>query len=106
MINERILVPVDDVMRLQRRWVNPEPNALYTEIGIRSFGRGVFHKPERPGAALEGKRVLRICKDDLIFNTVFAWEGAIAVASESEDDKIGSHTAPCLKGERFVKLRA
>ena len=37
------------------------------------------------------KRVFRIEPGDLVISNVFAWEGAIAVASDDEAGTIGSH---------------
>ncbi|MGH3622518.1 MAG: restriction endonuclease subunit S [Sciscionella sp.] len=68
-----------------------EPTAEYHEIGIRSFGRGVFHKPPVYGTELGGKRVFAIATGDLVISNVFAWEGAVAVASIEDDGRIGSH---------------
>lgn len=84
-------VSVGDVLRLDRRPVTLNPGSLYEEIGIRSFGKGIFHKEPVAGADLGSKRVFRIEPGDLVISNVFAWEGAIAVASEDEIGKIGSH---------------
>jgi type I restriction enzyme S subunit len=37
------------------------------------------------------KKLFRIEPGDLIFNIVFAWEGAVAVASSSDGGRVGSH---------------
>jgi type I restriction enzyme, S subunit len=82
---------VGDVLRLERRAVAVDPQNEYEEIGVRSFGRGIFHKPPVSGADLGSKRVFRVTPGDLVISNVFAWEGAIAVASDREIGKIGSH---------------
>jgi type I restriction enzyme S subunit len=84
-------VRVGALLALQRRAVEVTPDGTYEEIGIRSFGRGVFHKEPLPGTSLGAKRVFRIEPGDLLLSNVFAWEGAIAVAGEAERGKIGSH---------------
>lgn len=84
-------VRVSDVLRLERRHVGVEPSERYDEIGVRSFGRGIFHKEPVDGITLGSKRVFRVEPGDLVISNVFGWEGAIAVASESEAGKIGSH---------------
>jgi type I restriction enzyme S subunit len=84
-------VPIEETLQLQRRWIKLEPDALYTEVGVRSFGKGIFQKSPVTGLSLGNKRVLRICPGDLVFNNVFAWEGAVGVASEGEAGTIGSH---------------
>lgn len=84
-------VRVGDVLELQRRKVEVEPTRTYEEIGVRSFGRGIFHKDPVEGAALGSKRVFRIEPGDLVISNVFGWEGAVALATEAEEGKIGSH---------------
>jgi type I restriction enzyme, S subunit len=79
------------ILSLQRRRVIVEANREYREIGIRSFGRGIFHKEPISGADLGAKRVFAIRPGDLVLSNVFAWEGAIAVARETEVGMIGSH---------------
>src|SRR5713101_1739451 len=80
-----------DIAPLIRRPVPVRPDETYREIGIRSFGRGVFHKTPTTGLEIGTKRVFSIEPGDLLFNIVFAWEGAVAVASEPERGTIGSH---------------
>jgi type I restriction enzyme S subunit len=83
--------PIHEIARLERRAVDVDLARDYQEIGIRSFGSGIFHKVPLSGAELGSKRVFWIKPDDLVLNNVFAWEGAIAVAGKKEDGLIGSH---------------
>ncbi len=82
---------VGDLIQLQRRKIDVDPFETYEEIGIRSFGRGIFHKEPVVGAALGSKRMFKVCPGDLVFNNVFAWEGAVALAGPDEASKCGSH---------------
>lgn len=82
---------IDDVMALARRPVTIDPLRTYEEIGVRSFGRGIFHKQPVSGTELGNKKVFEIHPGELVFNTVFAWEGAVAITSNAEQGKIGSH---------------
>jgi type I restriction enzyme S subunit len=84
-------VRVGEIASLRRRAVNVTPAGTYEEIGIRSFGRGIFHKSPSRGSVLGGKRVFEIKPNDLVVSNVFAWEGAVAVASTQESGKVGSH---------------
>ena len=84
-------VALADVAPLVRRPVEIRPDQLYPELGIRSFGRGTFHKPALSGADLGTKRLFRIEPGDLMFSNVFAWEGAIAVALSEDVGRFGSH---------------
>ncbi|MET4218880.1 type I restriction enzyme S subunit [Bradyrhizobium sp. LB14.3] len=80
-----------EVAPLVRRPVQVEPDQIYQEIGVRSFGKGIFHKPPSTSLVIGDKKVFAIEPGDLLFNIVFAWEGAIAVAGEEERGTIGSH---------------
>jgi type I restriction enzyme S subunit len=80
-----------EIAPLVRRPVRVEPDAAYREIGIRSFAKGVFHKAPTTGLEIGDKRVFAIEPGDLLFNIVFAWEGAVAVASDAEQGTVGSH---------------
>lgn len=79
------------LLALQRRAISVEPEAVYQEIGVRSFGRGLFTKEPLTGAELGGKRVFRVAEGDFIVSSVFAWEGAIGVADPAHNGLIGSH---------------
>lgn len=85
------LRPMAEVAPLVRRPVEIDLDASYPELGVRSFGRGTFHKPELPGVEVGTKKLFRICAGDLVFNIVFAWEGAVAVAQPEDDGRVGSH---------------
>jgi len=83
--------PFRDVAPLMRRRVNVRLDRDYLELGIRSFGRGAFHKPALPGADVGSKKLFEIHPGDLVFSNVFAWEGALAVARDADAGRFGSH---------------
>lgn len=84
-------VALSDVAPIVRRPAEIIPDQTYPELGIRSFGRGTFHKPALSGAEVGTKRLFKIEPGDLVFSNVFAWEGAIAVASSADAGRFGSH---------------
>ncbi len=79
------------VAPLVRRKTEPRFGEEYPELGIRSFGKGTFHKPPLDYLAIGSKKLYRIAPGDLVFNNVFAWEGAIAVAQPEDEGRFGSH---------------
>jgi type I restriction enzyme S subunit len=83
--------PMSDVAPIVRRDVIVDHQSSYAELGIRSFGKGTFHKPTLSGLELGDKRVYQIESGDLLFSNVFAWEGAIAVAQPEDSGRVGSH---------------
>lgn len=82
---------------LIRREQRVDLDGIYPELGIRSFGKGTFHKPPLTGAQIGTKRLYRIEPGDLLFSNVFAWEGAIAIAHSTDAGRFGSH--------RFITCR-
>ena len=83
--------PMREVAPLVRRPIQVRPELEYPELGIRSFGKGTFHKEPIPGIGVGSKRLYEIRPGDLVFNNVFAWEGAVAVAQEGDAGRCGSH---------------
>lgn len=83
--------PLGAVAPLVRRPVDVELDGEYPELGVRSFGKGPFHKPVLSGADVGNKRLFEIHRGDLLFNIVFAWEGAIAVPGADDHGRVGSH---------------
>lgn len=84
-------VALADIAPIVRRPVEIRHDQAYPELGIRSFGKGTFHKPPLSGSEVGTKRLFRIEPGDLVFSNVFAWEGAIAVASPADAGRFGSH---------------
>ena len=82
-VTERISNPVD-----------VEFDTMYQQIGIRSHGKGIFHKEFVDGKTLGNKRVFWVKENTLIVNIVFAWEQAIAKTTEKEIGMIASHRFP------------
>lgn len=85
------LRPMAEVAPLIRREQSIEPDGCYPELGIRSFGKGSFHKQPLSGGEVGTKRLYRIEPGDLVFSNVFAWEGAIAIAQPEDTGRYGSH---------------
>jgi len=92
------LLKMADAAPLIRREQIIELEGSYPELGIRSFGKGTFHKPPLSGSEVGTKRLFRIEPGDLMFSNVFAWEGAIAIARPDDDGRFGSH--------RFITCQA
>lgn len=80
-----------DIAPLIRRPVEIHSDATYPELGLRSYGKGTFHKPALLGSEVGNKRLFEIKAGDLLFSNVFAWEGSVAVAKPEDDGRYGSH---------------
>ncbi len=88
---------LDRVVSLLATPIAREPEVTYTPIGMFNRGRGIFHKLPTEGKHLGDSTFFRIEKRDLIFSGQFAWEGAVAVASDEDEGCIASHRYPIAK---------
>jgi len=83
--------PMAEVAPLVRREVAIDPDASYTEVGIRSFFKGTFHRRTMQGADYSWQNLFAIREGDLIFSNIMAWEQAIAIAKPEDDGCVGNH---------------
>ena len=74
-----------------RRPVGIDIEARYREVGARSFGKGLFLKPDFDGAEATWQKPVWIKSGDLVLSNIKAWEGAVAVAGAEHDGCIASH---------------
>jgi len=97
------LLPMAELAPLVRREQSIALDGSYPELGIRSFGKGTFHKPPLSGSEVGTKRLYRIEPGDLLFSNVFAWEGAIAIAQPEDAGRFGSHRfITCLANAKLT----
>lgn len=85
------------VKKILKRYSNPvdvDVNKTYSQIGIKSHGKGIFYKEAVLGGELGNKRVFWIAEDKLILNIVFAWERAVSKTSIKEIGMVASHRFP------------
>lgn len=88
-------VRVGDVLRLEREPVEPDPFKEYVAIGVRSFGRGLFHYEPVPGDKLGRLRFFALAPGRLVVSNIKGWEGAVAVSTETD--------AGCVASNRFLQ---
>jgi type I restriction enzyme, S subunit len=87
-------VRVGDVLSMERIPVQPDPLEEYVAIGVRSFGRGIFHYAPAAGDELGSLRFFAVNAGRLVVSNIKGWEGAIAVSSEED--------AGCIASNRFL----
>jgi type I restriction enzyme S subunit len=101
---------LSDVLKKASIPIEVETAETYREIGVRSHGKGIFHKEPISGSTIGEKRVFRVVENAFVVNIVFAWEQAVATTSKEEAGMIASHRFPMYvpKSEdcdvRFIKL--
>ncbi|WP_327858360.1 restriction endonuclease subunit S [Acinetobacter guillouiae] len=70
----------------------------YVALGLYNRGRGLFHKPSTLGQDMGDSDFFYVNSGDLILSGQFAWEGAVAMASNNECGCVVSHRYPVLRG--------
>jgi type I restriction enzyme S subunit len=85
---------VGDVLALERLSADPDPLIAYTSVGVRSFGRGLFHYEPKLGDQLGSLRFFELQPNRLVISNIKAWEGAVALSGEEDRG--------CLASNRFL----
>ena len=86
--------PFSDLLERISKPADISADNAYREIGVRSHGKGLFHKEIVTGKELGNKRVFHVVPNALVLNIVFAWEQAVAMTSEAEIGFIALHRFP------------
>ena len=92
-----VMCRIGECLERVERPVEVQANKRYTQIGIRSHGKGLFYKEQVTGAELGNKAVFWIEPNCFILNIVFAWEQAIGKTTRAEEGMIGSHRFPMYR---------
>lgn len=87
-------VQVGDVLKLDRTQIAPDPLTQYVAVGVRSFGRGLFHYEPTTGDKLGKLRFFDLPPGRLVISNIKAWEGAVALS--------GAADLGCVASNRFL----
>lgn len=71
-----------------------KPKSNYLGLGIRSHGKGTFLKYDEDPKKNSMDYLFEVKADDLIVSITFAWEGAIAIATDEDEGALVSHRFP------------
>ena len=96
------LVRIGHAVDVISRPVKQREDESYTPIGLFNRDRGLFHKEPREMQDMGDSDFFWIKSGDLIISGQFAWEGAVAMAGESEEGLVVSHRYPVLRGKHGV----
>ena len=103
LIEEAEWLPMKEVAPIHRRQVIVEPEENYHEIGVRSFGKGLFEKPSFKGIELTWQQPYWMKEGDLLFSNIKAWEGAVGLIPKQYDGWVGSHRyVTCLPNLEII----
>ena len=93
---------LEGVADLIKKPIERMSDERYTPIGLYNRGRGIFRKEPRSGNDLGDSDFFWVEEGDLVISGQFAWEGAIALASDTERGCVASHRYPILRGKPNV----
>ncbi len=103
LIEDAEWLPMKLVAPIHRRQVEINPDETYFEIGVRSFGRGLFEKPTFQGIDLTWQQPFWMKEGDLLFSNIKAWEGAVGLIPKQYDGWVGSHRyITCLPNLKII----
>lgn len=71
-----------------------KPEESYVAVGIRSHFKGTFQRSVEDPRTVNMDSLYRVKKNDLILNITFAWEGAIALVKQEDEECYVSHRFP------------
>ena len=71
-----------------------KPSENYLALGLRSHGKGIFHKNNFDPASIAMETLYEVKENDLIVNITFAWEHAVAIVSKKDEGGLVSHRFP------------
>lgn len=89
---------VGEVLELERIPVAPAADNEYVSIGIRSFGRGIFHYEPVLGMNLGKLRFYKLLPERLVLSNIKAWEGALALSTHADGG--------CIASNRFLAYKS
>lgn len=92
---------IGELLQLTEDRIPVEPTSEYPQIGIKSFGLGLFPKPPTTGLETTYRYFNRVKRDMIVLSQVKGWEGAIAACPPHLDGYFASpeyRTFICIPG--------
>ena len=94
---------LNDFLILTLREV-PKPKENYLAIGVRSHCKGTFQKPNSEPHKIAMDTLYKVKENDLIVSITFAWESAIAIVKEKDNNGLVSHRFPTYTFNRNIAV--
>lgn len=85
--------PLNELLIYTPREVD-KPKTPFLALGLRSHGKGVFHKNDFDPKTIAMNKLYVVKENDLVINITFAWEQAFAIATKKDDGGLVSHRFP------------
>lgn len=82
---------LNEVLQAVRHPIGIQPTTNYVTIGLRSFGKGLFHYQPRLGTEIGKLRYQSVVPRLLIVSNIKAWEGAVATTEDADAATVASN---------------
>ncbi len=89
-----LMTKLAEVLEMRRDGVTVEADGSYRNLGLYSYGRGVFPKPPIEGISTSASTLFRVRGGQFIYSKLFAFEGAFAVVPDEMDGWFVSNEYP------------
>jgi type I restriction enzyme S subunit len=83
-----------DIMKRVERKIIVDDATEYCTVGVRWYGNGAFVRDRLLGSDIVRKQQWIIKSGDIVYNKLFAWKGAFAIADDQVDGHIVSDKFP------------
>ena len=84
----------DEILERVDRKITIDDGTEYSRVGVRWYGNGAFIRDRLLGDDIARKQQWIIRAADVVYNKLFAWKGAFAVADEAVDGHLVSDKFP------------
>ena len=98
------LTPFKELFARANRKIMIDDSQLCKCVGVRWYGMGAFIREEILGLTINRKQQWIINEGDIVYNKLFAWKGAFAVADASVDGCFVSDKFPTYVANRSLIL--
>lgn len=90
-------VRLGEVLRPVSRPESVRTDATYRLLGAHWYALGLYVKDVAPGSSIQATKLYRVCEGDFVYNRLFAWKGAFAMASQEDEGCFVSNEFPCFQ---------
>lgn len=91
------LVPLREVLVPINRPEVVIANERYRLLGAHWYAEGLYIKDTKAGSEIQAAKLFRVETGDFVYNRLFAWKGAFALAGDDVDGCYVSNEFPCFR---------
>jgi type I restriction enzyme S subunit len=89
--------PLGQIMTPVSRPASVLAGKVYRLLGAHWYAKGLYVKEEKDGSEIRATKLYKVEAGDFVYNRLFAWKGAFAVATDAERGCFVSNEFPCFR---------